>query len=166
MRKLRLALFIIGTVAAFVVIALPVLAGPPEDASGLWQYTPYILDARSAGCNTIFTTFEDGVWTGTFTGTSTEDGKVVIHCKGSWSFNAIVTFDQVTVDGITGTLVMAVNGTRPTDTADWFGYWVITDGADGLENLRGHGTWWGPGAPEPGKQGDIYYDGKVHTEPG
>jgi hypothetical protein len=89
----------------------------------------------------------------------------VIHCNDKWSFNAIVTFDQVTVDGRTGTLEMSVVGWAPDSFSDWYGKWVITDGTDALANLRGQGTWWGPGAPDVGIQGDIYYEGNYHFEP-
>ena len=144
--------------------AIPVFAGPPALATGLWQYTPYILDVKEAGCNTFLDTFENGVWAGTFQGTSTEDGKVVIHCSGAWSFNAIVSFDPVTVDGKLGTLKMSVVGSRPDAEADWQGKWVIISGTGELENLRGQGTWWGPGSPEVGVQGNIPYEGNYHFE--
>ena len=72
---------------------VPVQAGPPLEAYGLWQYKPYILEERIVGGNTFLKTFEEGLWTGTFAGTSTEDGKVVIHRNGDWSFNAIVSFE-------------------------------------------------------------------------
>ncbi|MFN2169011.1 MAG: hypothetical protein ACK2U9_22495, partial [Anaerolineae bacterium] len=61
--------------------------------------TPYIIDVRAAGGNTFMTTWEEGMWTGTFQGASREDGRVVIHRSGAWSFKAIVTFESVTVDG-------------------------------------------------------------------
>jgi hypothetical protein len=165
MKKMHvLALATLSIIVLLIAVTLPVQAGPPQNASGLWQYQPFIMEAREAGCNTFLTTFENGLWTGTFEGTSTEDGKVVIHCNGSWSFNAIVTFEGK-VDGREGTLEMSVNGSRPDETADWFGRWVITDGTDGLKNLRGQGTWWGPGAPAPEEWGDIYYGGNYHFEP-
>ena len=165
MRKKHLTLLILSIVALLLAGSLPVQAGPPQIAEGLWQYTPFIQGVRLAGCNTFLTTSEESVWTGAFEGTSTEDGQVVIHCSGRWSFNAIVTFDQVTVDDRSGTLEMSVNGSKPDVTTDWFGRWVITGGTGGLENLRGQGTWWGPGAPAPEVEGDIYYEGNIHFEP-
>jgi hypothetical protein len=165
MRKAFLTLLSLLILVLLIAVVVPVQAGPPESAEGLWQYQPFILGAQVNDCNTFLTTFENGVWTGTFEGNSTEDGKVVIHCNGSWSFNAIVTFSQVTVGGRSGTLEMSVNGSRPDGLSDWTGYWVITDGADGLENLRGQGNWWGPGAPAPEEWGDIYYEGNIHFEP-
>ena len=149
---------------ALSMVSITALAGPPEKAEGLWRYKPEILDDKQAGCNTFLTTFENGIWTGTFAGTSTEDGKVVIHCNGAWSFNAIVSFEG-SVDDKYGTLKMSVVGKRPDGLADWQGKSVILGGTGELANLRGQGTWWGPGAPAPEVWGDIYYEGNYHFEP-
>jgi hypothetical protein len=170
MKKISLFLITLLIVAFLIMLSVPAHASQPSKAEGLWQYTTYILEAREAGCNTFLTTFEESVWSGTFEGTSTEDGKVVIHCSGKWSFKAIVTFDQVTVKDESGadrsgTLEMSAVGSRPDGSAEWFGQWVITDGTDGLKNLHGQGNFWGPGAPDVGVQGDIYYDGNYHFEP-
>jgi len=123
------------------------------------------LEAKEAGCNTFLKTFEEGWWSGTFNGSSTEDGTVVIHCSGAWSFKAIVSFEG-SVAGKMGTLTMSVVGSRPDGLADWEGRYVILSGTGELASLRSQGTWWGPGAPAPGEWGDIYYDGNYHFEPG
>jgi hypothetical protein len=155
---------LVAVVMVLSVLIVPVQAGPPVEASGLWQYKPYILEQRMADGNTFLKTFEEGKWTGTLSGTSTEDGKVVIHRNGDWSFNAIVSFEG-TVDGKSGTLEMSVVGKRPDGAPEWEGKWVILSGTGELATLRGQGTWWGPGAPEPETWGDIYYAGKVHFGP-
>jgi len=165
MRKILLTLLSVLMIALLFTLSVPVQAGPPTNAEGLWRYTPTIIDSREAGCNTFLTTTEVGEWTGTFEGDSTEAGKVVIHCSGAWSFNAIVTFSNVTVDDKEGTLEMSVVGKRPDASADWEGKWVILSGTNELATLRGQGTWWGPGASGPGTWGDIYYVGNTHFEP-
>ena len=165
MKKINLVRMTIGLLLLLLFIVMPAYARPPQEAEGLWQYQPIILEVKESGCNTFLTTFEDGLWTGTFDGSSTEDARVVIHCNGSWSFHATVTFDQVTVDGKSGTLEMKVNGSRPDAFSDWTGRWVITDGTDGLENLHGQGTWEGPGSPGGGEWGDIFYYGQIHFGP-
>ena len=162
MKKKLLVLSIL--LALLLLLTIPALAGPPQNAEGLWQYQPFILEAKEAGCNTFLTTFENGLWTGTFEGTSTEDGKVVIHCNGAWSFNAIVSFEG-SVAGKSGTLKMSVVGKRPDAFSEWEGKSVILSGTGELAQLRGQGTWWGPGAPAPEEWGDIYYEGKYHFEP-
>lgn len=165
MKKRSLILITLLMVVLLFTLSTVVYGGPPEDANGLWQYQPFIVDVREGGCNTFLTTFENGIWSGTFAGASTEDGKVVIHCSGSWSYNAIVSFQHVTVDGKAGALEMSVVGKRPDASSDWTGSWVILGGTDDLATLRGQGTWWGPGAPGVGEWGNIDYSGNVHFEP-
>ena len=92
-----------------------------------------------------------------------------VPCPGefllrNWSFKAIVSFEGY-VDDKYGTLKMSVVGTRPDGLADWQGKSVILSGTGELANLRGQGTWWGPGAPAPEVWGDIYYAGNYHFEP-
>lgn len=165
MRKKRSALLTLGVVALLVATAMPVQAGQPQDGGGLWQYTPTVVGERQAGCNLILTTTEAAIWTGTFEGESTEAGRVIFHCSGSASFKATVTFDEVTVDGKTGSLEMSVTGRFPAGGTEWDGRGTILSGTGDLENLRGQIKWWGPGAPGPGEQGDIYYSSKIHFEP-
>ena len=162
MKKMWLTLLTV--VVALSALLISAQAGPPDTAEGLWQYQPFIESARTAGCNMFLDTFENGIWSGTFEGTSTEDGKVVIHCSGSWSFNAIVSYVG-SVNGQSGTLVMSVQGSRPDAFSDWHGGWVILRGTEELATLRGQGTWSGPGSPGEGIWGDIYYEGSVHFEP-
>jgi hypothetical protein len=54
-------------------------------------------------------------------------------------------FDSVDVDGTSGGLEMYVAGGRLDRVSDWEGSWEITSGTGALEDLQGHGTWWGPG---------------------
>lgn len=159
-------LFVLAMLAVLSLLAVPAIAGPPEQAEGLWQYQPFILSSQEIGCKTILTTFENGLWTGTFTGTSTENGKVVIRCSGEVTFKALVTF-QGSVAGRSGTMWMKVVGSKPDARGEWQGSFVILKGTGDLANLRGQGTWWGPGYnPEfPDEWGDIYYAGNIHFEP-
>ncbi len=161
----RMLLKLVTLSAILAMVSVPVLAGPPTAAEGLWQYKPTIDGIREADGNTFLKTSEEGKWTGTFTGDSTEDGHVVIYSTGFWSFRATVSFSQVTVDEKSGTLEMRVVGSRPDAGSDWQGFWVILSGTGELATLRGQGTWWGPGAPGPGEWGDIYYGGQIHFEP-
>ena len=163
MKKMLLTLLTLSVILSMLLI--PALAGPPTAAAGVWKYTPYIVAVRVADGNTFLETFEEGEWTGTFEGESTEDGHVVIHTSGFWSFRGTVSFSQVTVAGKSGTLEMSVVGKRPDVFTDWQGKWVILSGTGDLATLRGQGTWWGPGSPGVGQQGDIYYAGQIHFEP-
>lgn len=156
----------------FLLILVPLLlffsantavAVTPGQAIGLWQYSSEIVDIKVAGCNTFAKTIEEGIWTGTFEGTSVENGQVVLHCSGAFSFNAIVSFEG-SVDGKYGTMVMSVVGSRPDGFSDWNGRFVILGGTGDLTNLHGQGIWYGPGA-SGGGWGDIYYEGNYHFEP-
>lgn len=150
--------------ALLFILLVPAHAGPPENAEGVWQYQPFIENVRTAGGNTFLDTFENGRWTGTFSGTSMEDGNVVIYSSGAWSFRGIVSF-RGAVDNRSGELTMLAVGSRPDAFTDWEGTWVIKSGTGELATLKGRGTWWGPGSPGVGQWGDIYYSGSVHFEP-
>lgn len=162
-KKLFVLLIVLAT---FSLAAIPALAGPPQTARGTWLYIPTLLGSRQVGCNTFLTTLEEAEWTGTFVGESMEDGKVVIRCNGKWSFKAIISFHDLTVDGKTGTLRMSAVGRRPDALSDWTGKFVILSGTGELANLRGQGIFWGPGwLGDPTEQGVIYYEGNYHFEP-
>ena len=165
MRKMRLTV-LTGVVGVFLFsVATPIQAGPPETASGEFWYLGLTAEPRFAGCNLFLDITEIAEWTGTFTGLSTDEGKAVGHCNGDWSVNEIMTFETVVVDGISGGLILRIVGHLPAGVFDWYGHWVILEGTGGLANLRGQGNWWGPGSPEPGLPGQIFYDGKYHFEP-
>ena len=164
MKKKSLILVTALLIVLLSALAIPVSAQPAKNAAGLWQYQPFIEEMRFADGNTFLKTTENGIWTGTFSGNSTEDGKVVIHSSGAWSFKGIVSFEGE-VNGTAGKLTMRVVGSRPDELTDWMGKWVILSGTDELSALRGQGTWWGPGAPGPGSWGNIYYAGNIHFEP-
>ena len=146
------------------LLAIPVFASPPTNASGIWKYMPTELTfIKESGGNQFFDLTEAGIWTGTFKGTSVDYGPVVMHRSGATSFKGIVDFDGE-VDGKTGTLMIKVNGRKPNPTADWKGSWVILSGSGELSNLHGQGKWWGPGynPADPTTYGVIHYSGHIH----
>lgn len=165
MKKTR-SIVVLLIVILMLTLTLPVQAGPPEDASGLWQYIPTITGSKVANGNTTLYTTEVGQWSGTFDGVSTEVGKVVIHASGFRWFTSKVSFVG-SVNGKSGTLEMVAVGKKADPTTDWYGKWVITGGTGDLANLHGQGTWWGPGwsPAEPEEWGDIPYAGNVHFDP-
>lgn len=137
---------------------------PDRNVAGVWHYWPYLEHEEIRGGNIFWETFEEGEWEGTFEGTSTEDGLVVVHRSGSVSFNAMVSFDG-TVGGESGTLEMSVVGKCCDESVGWQGKWVILSGTEGLASLRGQGTWWGLGAADWGEEGLIDYSGQIHFRP-
>ena len=147
-----------------VLSTSPALAGPPEEVEGVWNYFVYDFDEKLAGRNTFMTTYDWGVWTGTFEGVSTEVGMVVVHPSGKTSFNGTLLFDGI-VNGESGTLEMSIVGQCCDEQGHWMGQWVILSGTEGLANLRGQGTWFGPGAGGPFVWGYVNYAGNYHFEP-
>jgi hypothetical protein len=166
-------LVLIALMSVLLLVAAPVHATPPMTASGTWCYTPAIVGERWADGNLFLDATSVDEWTGTFNSEGAGSGTVyraTIHKfvdfteTGPWYAQGLVTFVG-TVEGKSGTLVMVFLGKRPGATADWSGgKWVILSGTDELANLRGQGTWWGPGAPAPGVQGCVDYSGNYDFE--
>jgi hypothetical protein len=165
MKKKRIFAIAILIVALMATLAVPAYAGPPESGGGRWMYYPIPMDEKDVGCNAFVTSFEKAKWTGLFNGNSTENGKVVFHCNGDASFNSIVTFDAVSVNGKTGSLELSVAGQFPANATEWTGTWVIIRGTEELKNLHGQGAWWGEGAPDWYTWGYVDYAGNYHFDP-
>jgi hypothetical protein len=173
MKRRLSTLLVLAVVAACMAVPLTAQAGTRQDAAGLWEYKPTVVAEHVIGCATLLETTEEARWTGTFHGLggpddyaySTEAGRVLIHCSGAMSFVAIVTFEEVTVDGRTGGLKMIAIGHRPAGE-EWSGRWIALRGTGELEGLRGHGTWWGPGwNPQyPDEWGQIPYAGTIRFQ--
>jgi hypothetical protein len=103
-------------------------------------------------------------WTGTFKGNSEDTYSAAIFSTGAWYAAGVALFNG-DVGNKKGTLVIWFSGDRSDAKADWSGKWMILRGIGGLANLRGEGTWWGPGAPDVGKKGCVDYSGEIHFEP-
>jgi hypothetical protein len=166
----RVAYLLMGLMALMAFMPTAAEAAPPIDADGDWEYFTELTEPPSvAGCNTFLTLAEEDTLTGTFNGTSNPDKSwavVTVHCSGSGWVKGQVVFDEVTVDGRTGGLVMRTNGRLAADPgSEWTGQWVIVSATGELEGLHGQGKWWGPGAGGPGLPGFLEYDGKVHFHP-
>ncbi len=139
----------------------------PISVSGKWHYTPFIKDTRVADNYTFleaYTKDPPDTWEGTFVGKSEDVYNITINSAGAWDFSGVVLFDGVVGDR-EGTLVIWVSGKKLDAEADWSGKWVVLRGIGDLANLRGEGTWWGPGAPDVGQRGSVDYSGKIHFDP-
>jgi len=168
-KKLFVSMFVVLTVIlAISVMAIPALAkkDKPKKADGVWYYTPdfsgfqpIVFDPYDGDPNKSFAAVPYiSNWTGFFTGDSKDYGMAIFHGPEPMLFVDTVTFDEVEVGGVSGGLEMDVLGDRPDLDSDWRGTWVITSGTGELEDLQGHGTWWGPGwLGDPAVPGVIYY---------
>jgi len=152
-----------------LVLSIPALADPPENAEGVWGYFPVLADApKEAGCNTFLPTYDEADWTGTFEGEATDYGTVVIHCNGKVSYKGTSSFvGEVHGESGTrsGTLEMSSVGKCCDENGHWKGQWVILSGTGELATLRGEGTWFGPGAGGLYNYGEVGYEGNIHFEP-
>jgi len=82
MRKMRLTV-LTGVVGVFLFsVVTPIQAGPPETAEGDFRYFGLTAVPKFAGCNMFLTITEIAEWKGTFIGSSTDEGKAVLHCNG------------------------------------------------------------------------------------
>ena len=159
MKKKRLVLTAVMMVGLMMIVSSPVMAGPSEIVQGVMNWTTIVLDERVSGRNVFLKTYEDAVWTGSLSGTSTEDGVVVLYGfedTDPASYHGIASFEGE-VFGKSGTLEILILARVEDAFSDWEGTWVILSGTGDLSNLRGRGTLIGPGP--------IDYTGKVHFEP-
>ena len=129
-------------VVALVLAAAPVVADPPTEVAGHWDYA--LLgppDVRVAGQNTFVHAMDEGTWTGSFVGTSIEEFVVVEHRNHAF-YKGEMVFEGCVGDAC-GMMTIKTNGTLVYGQ-DWVGHWVIQDATDGLEGLHGNGTFTGP----------------------
>jgi len=139
-------------IAILAVFSAPsAAAGPPEPSSGTFGPTgaPAAVSARTADGNTfIDLTARPGAFTGTFTGTYSEDLRIVVHGDGSTNFSAELTC-QCIVDGKSGTITIRLNGTGTP--AGFEAHYRITGGTGALAGLHGQGTLGGPAGTYAGE---------------
>ena len=99
-------------VAAIGLGATGASASPPAAASGTYSYTESWFDSfRTAGGNTIIGLRATVEYTGTFTGSSTVHGTIVVHADGSANFHDVETFSG-TVNGVPGTVTFNLTGSN------------------------------------------------------
>jgi hypothetical protein len=155
----KILFVLLAVIMILSVVAIPALAGPPQEALGTWNYAPIVetMEYEFVSCNTFISMTDTGIFEGTFDGTEIEVGLAVIYCNGRASYKGILSFTGTVAGSEPGTMELRTVGNSP-DYSFWKGTWVILSGTDGLENLRGQGTWSGP-------PGSFVYEGKIHFEP-
>jgi uncharacterized surface protein with fasciclin (FAS1) repeats len=167
-KKLFVFLFVaLAVIMAISLMVIPALAKKdiPKQADNVWCYLPgapnpedFVFDYRKDpnDPNHFFTGSYVSDWTGTFTGTSHDNGLVLWHDTGPAVFVALNAFDSVDVGGKSGGLEMYVYGEG--EAGDWFGTWFIASASGELEGLEGRGDWWGTGwLEDPDECGVLYY---------
>jgi hypothetical protein len=115
-RLLRLLLVPL-TVLVAIVATTGAAASPPTLASGTVGNTSATFNSvRAAGGNLIIDLSATAVYTGTFNGTSTLQGSLIVHAEGSASFHDVETFTG-TVNGVPGTVTFELNGSNDSSLA-------------------------------------------------
>lgn len=158
---------LLALIVVLSMVSIPALAGPAVEEPNEWYYLPVgeLEIIKVVGGNTFIASHDTGYWTGEIQGVEEDFGVVVIHRNGAWFYKGKVEFSLATVAGQSGTLAMTVHGSKPDAPSDWEGRWVITGGTGGLEDLRGQGTWWGPGwQGDPTVHGVVEYAGDLHFD--
>jgi len=156
MRKVLLATLVICMLALLSTLSMSVHATPPATAYGRWTYKPTFI-SRWADGNEFRYGEEVSTWTESFDGISHDVFTVVIHPSGFRNVKGLISFVG-SVNGKSGTMVISFVGEGTPPPVTWSGHWVILSGTDGLENLRGQGTWWGPPT-------NVEYLGQIHFDP-
>jgi len=132
---IRLLLVTLAAVLA-AIAASSAAASPPISASGTLTYQSATFNSiRSAGGNTIIDLSATVAYTGTFSGTSTLHGTLILHPNGTANFHDIETFTG-TVNGVSGTVTFNLNGS--SDAASVVSATdVILDASGDLAGLHG-----------------------------
>ena len=109
--RLRLLLVPLGVLVA-IVATTAAAASPPTLASGTVGNTSASFNSvRAADGNLIVELTATAAYTGTFTGTSTINGRLIVHADGSASFHDVEIFIG-TVNVAPGTVTFELNGSN------------------------------------------------------
>ena len=133
----RIRLLLVAVVVLLgAVAASGAAASPPISASGTLTYQSATFNSiRSAGGNTIIDLSATVAYTGTFSGTSTLHGTLILHPNGTANFHDVETFTG-TVNGVPGTVTFNLNGS--SDAANVVSATDVILGASGdLAGLHG-----------------------------
>jgi Protein of unknown function (DUF3224) len=123
--------------ALLAVICVTAAASQPATATGTFTYLASTFNGvRFEGGNTIIDDLHATVsYTGTLSGTSTLQGKLILHADGTANFHDIETFTG-TVAGVPGSVTLRLEGaTNPNGVVNATDTVLSSTGA--LANLHG-----------------------------
>jgi hypothetical protein len=173
MRKKLLSTLLMCITGLLCPLLLP--AAHSQTVEGTFDYNYETVYQEEAHGRTILYALEHEQWTGSFDGTAHAVFIVLVDEAGAMTVDLFSTFTG-TVNGKTGSLVIHLIGEKPSPEEDWAGDWDIVRGIGDLADLRGQGTWGGPGyegpsPPDPNwdpvgegnTRPDIWYKGTMST---
>jgi hypothetical protein len=154
-------LLLVAFVMLGAVAASGASASPPVTASGTFTYTSSTFNSiREAGGNVIIDLSATVSYTGTFNGTSTVEGTLIIHADGSANFHDVETFTG-TVNGVSGTVTFRLTGGNGPGFMDFHATATIISASGGLAALRGVLNWEGVALDFAGPSG--MYSGRIQS---
>jgi hypothetical protein len=134
-RRVRLLLVPLAALIA-VAVAAGAAASPATPVSGTVGNTSATFNSiRAAGDNMIIDLSATAAYTGSFVGTSTINGTLILHADGSASFHDVEVFTG-TVNGIAGTVTFNLNGYNDSELAVHATATIVSAGG-GLAGLHG-----------------------------
>jgi hypothetical protein len=137
----RRLLLVTLVVLLAVVAANSAAASPPISASGTLTYQSATFNSiRSAGGNTIIDLSATVAYTGTFSGTSTLHGTLILHPNGTANFHDVETFTG-TVNGVSGTVTFDLTVRNGPGFTDFHATDTIISASGGLAGLHGLLNW-------------------------
>ena len=140
---MRARLFLgLATLVLPLAIAQSATATAPTTGSGTFALAPTSVATRTAGDNIIIVETDAGSFTGTISGTITENIRIVVHTDdGSAEFHGIDTCAPCTVAGKTGGYSDVFSGTQ-APSGNFVGHFAF-GGTGALATLHGVGTFKG-----------------------
>jgi hypothetical protein len=131
-----------AALATFALVAAPgAVASPPATASGSFTYTSSTFNSiQMAGGNTIIDLSATVSYTGTFSGTSTVEGTLILHANGSANFHDVETFTG-TVNGVAGTVTFDLTGGNGPGFMNFHATDTVISASGGLAGLHGVLRW-------------------------
>jgi Protein of unknown function (DUF3224) len=133
-----------AALATVALVAAPgAVASPPTAASGTFTYTSSTFNSvRSDGGNLIIDLSATVSYTGTFSGTSTVEGTLILHADGSANAHDVETFTG-TVNGVSGTVTFDLTVSNGPGFMNFQATDTIISASGGLAGLHGVLNWEG-----------------------
>jgi hypothetical protein len=148
---------VFAALATVALVAAPgAVASPPTAASGSFTYLSSTFNSvRSDGGNLIIDLSATVSYTGTFSGTSTVEGTLILHADGSANFHDVETFTG-TVNGVSGTVTFDLTGGNRPGFTDFHATDTIISASGGLAGLHGVLNWEGVALQMPNGPFGMY----------
>jgi hypothetical protein len=161
----KMSLVVLTLIMVLSALAMPAYAAGPTPVSGTFDYSFVVDDTRSANGNTFLYATEWEEWAGDFSGQGEATFRVQVFPSGDMNVWLRSEF-QGTVTGVEAgdddKMIIQLVGEKPFGE-DWSGQWVIIGGTGALAQVRGQGTWGGPGFGPVTPM--IWYNGQIQIVP-